>query len=298
MEPKAFNILPRRRIRKLALAAIAVCSLGLVGVETALAAGLRISPTRVVVEGRTRSAEVTLINTGDEAATYRVNFINMRMTDDGDYQRVEAPDPGQQFADKMIRYAPRQVTVNPGEAQTVRLLVRKPKGLEEGEYRSHLMFMSVPKVDEQANIESLVGEGDDSIIPSVTTVYGLSIPVIVRQGKLDAALSMGGLALADEPSRVDPSQMVKRLYMDLQRNGDASIYGDIEVMLEKPGGDSVQVGLLRGLAVFTPNLSRRVGVQLNLPEGVDLSAGTLKAVFRENGPKQPKVLAEGSLPLS
>lgn len=299
MEPKAFKFSPRCWIRQLALAMIALCSVGLAGIDVAQAAGLRISPTRVVVEGRTRSSEVTLINTGEEAATYRINFINMRMTDDGDYEQIEEPDAGQQFADKMIRYAPRQVTVNPGEAQTVRLLVRKPKGLEDGEYRSHLMFMSVPKVSDQANIESLVGEGDESsVIPSVTTVFGLSIPVIVRQGKLDASLRVGEMSLADEPSRVNPEEMIKRLYVDLHRDGDESIYGDIEVMLEKPGGGSIQVGLIRGLAVFTPNMSRRVGVQLNLPGGADLSSGRLHVLFRENGPKQPKVLAESSMPLS
>src|SRR5688572_28815630 len=45
---------------------------------------LMVSPTRVVLEGRKRNAELTLINTGSQRATYRISFIQMRMTDTGE----------------------------------------------------------------------------------------------------------------------------------------------------------------------------------------------------------------------
>ena len=40
----------------------------------------------------------------------------------------------------LVRYSPRQVELAPGEVQTVRIQIRKPEGLKDGEYHSHLVF--------------------------------------------------------------------------------------------------------------------------------------------------------------
>ena len=42
----------------------------------------------------------------------------------------------------MIRYAPRRVTVPPGGSQQIRILLRRPRDLEPGEYRSHLWIVT------------------------------------------------------------------------------------------------------------------------------------------------------------
>ena len=42
---------------------------------------LLVSPVRVVLEGRERSAQVTLINKGNDVAVYRISLVNRRMSD-------------------------------------------------------------------------------------------------------------------------------------------------------------------------------------------------------------------------
>ena len=106
---------------------------------------LLISPVRVVLEGRQRSAELTLVNRGEETMTYRVEFENRRMLEDGRFESALEAREGELFADSMIRYAPRRITLEPGSPQTIRVLLRKPSDLAEGEYRSHLLFRAVPE---------------------------------------------------------------------------------------------------------------------------------------------------------
>ncbi len=64
-------------------AALIVCVLGIATASLAAlaqaAGGVMITPTRIVFEGRTRSAEVTVRNSGTASATYRISFKNMRM---------------------------------------------------------------------------------------------------------------------------------------------------------------------------------------------------------------------------
>jgi hypothetical protein len=254
--------------------------------------GLMVSPTRVVFEGRTRSARLTLLNPGTEAATYRIAFKNLRMREDGTFERIEEPRPGQRFAHEMIRYAPRQVVLEPGVQQTVRILLRKPRDLEPGEYRSHLEFLTLPPATAGADIEAVdLGEGEIRV--AIRLVFGLSIPVIVRQGELSASVTLTELALETPDTPEGPPL----LSMRLNRSGDRSVYGDITVTFRSDGGAETEVGLVRGIAVYTPNESRIARVPLRPPEGVTLTGGRLHVAFSERAEQGGVVRAEAEFPV-
>ncbi len=277
-------------------AALLVCIRGVAGgsfVALAQAAGgLMVTPTRIVLEGRTRSAEVIVMNSGTAPATYRISFKNMRMLENGSYEDIETPAAGERFADKMIRYAPRQVVLEPGVTQTVRLLVRKPRDLAPGEYRSHLLFQSIPPPAAGADIEALdLKEGEIRV--QVRTIFGVTIPVIVRHGDLRATVSLSELALEAADNRDGP----RVLSLRLNRSGDRSVYGDVVVTFEPDAGEDTEVGVVRGLAVFTPNLTRILQISLRLPNGVTLRGGRLHVAYREPPDEGGAVLAEADIPL-
>ena len=105
---------------------------------------LLISPTRIVFEGQTRIGELSLANTGQDSAKYSISFVQYRMKEDGNYEEITAPDPGQNFADKNIRVFPRSVMLGPNESQVIKLQLIKTEQLEPGEYRSHIYFRAIP----------------------------------------------------------------------------------------------------------------------------------------------------------
>ena len=76
-------------------------------VRQAVAQGLLVAPTRVVFEGRTRSAGITLVNRGDVAATYRISLRHFRMNEFGRLEAVEEPQPRELFSADFIRFSPR-----------------------------------------------------------------------------------------------------------------------------------------------------------------------------------------------
>ena len=103
-----------------------------------------ITPHRLVFEGRTRRAEAIVMNNSPNPVTYRIFFKNMRMNEDGKLEEIKEAGPGDRFANKYIRYSPRQITIPASSSQTVRLSVRKPRDLEPGEYLSRLVFAALP----------------------------------------------------------------------------------------------------------------------------------------------------------
>ena len=258
-------------------------SFGPAGASAQGSGDLVVAPTRVVLEGRTRSEQLALVNKGAESATYRITLINMRMGVDGSMTEISEPNEGEAFADRLVRYSPRQVTLAPGASQAVRLIARKPKDLKPGEYRSHMMFRSVPKVQSQS-VENAASEGSSAtLIP----VFGIAIPVIVRHGELEYSVELtnGSLIPAIKEGELP------RLKFDINRSGNRSAFGDLSASITS-GGDEVILGQIRRLAVYTPNQSRTVEMILRVPEGTKLSGNNIKLTYKTIPDEGARLLSE------
>jgi len=268
----------------MAAAFVAGMSFSVEPVQAQGAGDLVVSPTRVVLEGRTRSAQLGLVNKGSSTATYRISVINMHMSEDGSMTEVATPAEGQQFADKLFRYSPRQVTLEPGASQAIRLLLRKPKDLPDGEYRSHMMLRAVPDAAGQS-VESTGTGAAVRLIP----VFGIAVPIIVRHGNVDYQMSMSDIAFVPATEQ----EPLPKVRFKLNRTGNRSSYGDLTATLNVGGKDVVLSQIFR-LAVYTPNESRTVEMTLRVPDGVTLSGNSLKIDYKTISDEGGKLLAEGS----
>ena len=241
---------------------------------------LLISPVRVILEGRQRSAELTLVNRGEDTSTYRIEVENRRMLEDGRFENADRARDGELFADQMIRYAPRRITLEPGTPQTIRVLLRKPAGLDDGEYRTHLLFRAVPKASDADSIESAAGEDDDELSIRLIPVYGVTIPIIVREGDLDAEVKIDKAEILPAAGESDP-----RLALFIKRSGTRSVYGNIEIRRPGVSGEAGVIAQIRGLAVYTPNDSRRVEVPLNRSLANAIRGQRVEVTFTDVGPE-------------
>lgn len=251
---------------------------------------LLINPVRVVFEGNKQREEITLANTGQDTAVYAISFIQYRMTKDGSFEQIEEPDPGQHFADPFLRYFPRRVTLAPGESQVVRMQLRRDPNMIDGEYRSHLYFRAVP--DERPLGEEAL-EDTTAIGIRLVPIFGITIPVIIRHGQVNVTATFADTQLTHN------AEGRPQLHFTIERSGNISVYGDITVEHEAaPGAEPVTVGLVRGLAVYTPNTSRSFTLPLNPPEGTNLSQGRLIIRFASGTDIRKELFAETTLRLN
>lgn len=249
---------------------------------------LLVTPTRATFEDGKRNEALTLINRGSDTATYQISFVQYRMTTGGELERVEEPDSGQYFASDLVRFFPRMVTIAPGEAQSVRMQLRLPDSLADGEYRSHLYFRSVPKQEALAPAPDTAESSEFSV--KLTAVFGVTVPVIVRKGKLSGEVSLGDLALLPGESAEHPL-----LGLTFRRSGDRSVYGALRVYFRPESGPDVPVGEVAGVAVYTPTGERALRIPLNIPQGLDLYAGRFVAVYETLSDHDPETLATAEL---
>jgi len=246
---------------------------------------LMIMPKRLVFDGSQRSQEINLINTGSDSATYAISIVQYKMTESGNFEEITAPEEGQRFATDFLRYYPRQVVLGPNEAQTVRMQLTRTGNLEQGEYRSHIYFRAVEK-------QIALGEEDqneaEGISINIKTVFGISIPVIIREGASTTAIELSVLELNRDPEN-------PLLSLVINRTGNMSVYGELSVNHISPDGLKTEIGKVKGLAVYTPNTKRDFSFKLQNTELVDLNKGKLKITYKT---EEGKVLGESQFKLN
>ncbi len=229
---------------------------------------LLIAPTRVILDGR-RGTEVILSNVGNEEATYRIGLELRRMDATGQLVEVDenTVNADERAALEMIRYAPRRITLPPGQPQAVRIAARPDAKLPDGEYRVHMSFKAIPKARPVAAQDEAVSEG---VSIRLVPVYGVSIPIIVRHGRLESQVAINQPRLVEGPRGPE-------LRLTLSRQGDSSTYGEVRVV--KPGVADPIV-MARGIAVYPEVTEREVRLPLTAEQAAALT-GQLRFEYRD-----------------
>ena len=241
---------------------------------------MSVTPLRVLFDGRVRSTTVFLSNRTPVANSYRIELVNRRMLSDGNIVPAEEVMPGEFFADELISFSPRRVTIAPHAAQTIRLLVRRPRGdfPDDVEFRTHMSIRSIPptpRLEDLENLERILEEERIAVQPKVTVET--VIPILIRFGDPEAQIRITNPSFVAQ----DPMTGYPTLTVDLERSGERSVYGDLEVFHTPINGEEERLFVTRGLAVYSPLDTRTKEIRLKDADPARLTSGTLRVRYTE-----------------
>lgn len=239
---------------------------------------LLVAPTRIVLDGR-RGTEIILKNIGEDVATYRVSVEFRRMGEDGKLVDVESPNEKERAAEEMILYAPRKVVLPPDQPQAIRLSARAPQGLPDGEYRIHMLFRAIPAPQPVTQAVNKT----DGVSFQLRPIYGVTIPVIVRLGNLEAKAGLSNVRKVTEAGQ-------PAIALDIVRSGSRSTFGEIRVF--KAGVDK-PIAMAGGIAVYTEIGQRSVTIPID-PAQVAHASGQVTVQYVEPTDTGPVTIAETS----
>lgn len=247
-------------------------------------ASLLISPTRVVLGERDRTQVVTLINTGKETRSYRVEWRQLMAVSEGGY-REYTEEEKKSFAglERIVRVTPKQVTLQPGQRQSVKLLLRKPENLNAGEYRSHLSFTALPV---QAEADS--NQNQTSIKLEVLMSY--SMPVIYRVGSVNVNPQITDISLV----HIKDSG-ITNIKVDLFHEDLFSTHGRFVAHWTPENGKTKQVGVLNGVNFYPETKTSTVQFPW---QDFSLSPGTLEVRYEGQGEYNGLLLGQKSLTIT
>jgi hypothetical protein len=225
-----------------------------------------VSPHAVFMDHATRSAQVTLGNSGDtpEEVTVELRF-GFPDTDSAGTPFIRfVDDPGPAFpsAADWIRPFPRRVRLEPGDQQVVRLLAQPPDTLPDGEYWTRMIVTGRrPAVP--------IAVGDTAVEAGVTLEIRLITSVTYRKGAVRT-----GIALRDFSASISGDSLIA--WVRATREGNGAYLGT--AAFELLDGDGRLVGEWPvPIAVYYPS-NRRFALPLEaLPSGTYLVRLALRA---------------------
>lgn len=264
--------------------------------DVATSPDVNLTPRRLVFTPADRGVkEITVFNRTNATATYSIVLVDQVMTPTGALVAVDkAPDSEKarlKSAAKMLRYSPRQVTLGPQSSQTVRVQARPPAGAAAAEYRTHFSVTATPPADTGTDIAAAAGGAQATGLQiRLTPVYGIMIPIIVRTGDLPAQATISNAHIVEAGSQ-------RGIQFAINRSGDRSVYGGVEVFLLGSGSPKLVAGI-KGLGVYGELDSRTV----TLPFAKDAPAvgpgSRIKIVYTDDELNAGTVLAETETTLS
>jgi len=263
---------------------------------------LNITPKRLTFDRGDRSATVYIFNQGSTPATFDIALVDRVMLPTGDIKPVsEAKTEAQlkpvvdklKSAEGMVLATPRRATLAPGKGQTIRIRVTPPATADGSEYRSHLTVTTVPPRDVGLTAEEASAERSKQLSFRINSVFGLSIPVIVRSGPANVQGEIRGARLNYanlSPDGVAPPRRTPIVTFDLVRSGTNSLFGNVEVRSKSGGKDPI--GLMRGVGVYTEIGHRSVQVAL---QRTPAAGEQLEITFVDDDVTPGRVIARSNL---
>lgn len=192
------------------------------------ARAVTVSPNALFIDSRTRSGMLTLYNPGTLPEEIEISFafgyprsdlagaISVALAD-------SAPN-GEPSVLGFVRAFPRRLRLEPGQRQTVRILIQPPAGLAEGEYWGRVLVRSRggrPPVEQQQG-------GIRMQIDLETVIVGA---VNYRNGAIRT-----GVAVDSSHAALTPSGDSVRIVTDLARRGNAAYLGNLRLELVSADG--------------------------------------------------------------
>jgi len=247
---------------------------------------LLVMPHRLMFTKSSKMQEVHLSNMGKDTVTYLISFQEVKMNENGSFESITQPEAGQFFASNHLIFYPHKVKLAPNEVQVIKVQLVKPGSMAAGEYRSHMYFRAVPDNTPQAtaNVSS-------DISVSISPVFGITIPVIIQIGELNANVHITDVSLTKDES-------APKLNLKFNRTGNASTYGDLVVDIISTDGKIKEVASVKGIAVYTPTKSRTLQIALDNSSNINYKSGKLRITYNRQQEYISKTIAEAELPLN
>jgi P pilus assembly chaperone PapD len=232
-----------------------------------------ILPHMVVIEGRERSSEVTIINLSNKVNSYDLGILNYRQDENGVYTTLDTPLSPLFDPKDIVRMSPKEFTLIGLAKQKVRISLRKPADLPDGEYRFHILA--------RGSEVNPTDDTDNGAQVSVKINVGVAIPVIVRHGNVSATGKLTDFKLVGSSKSESGKPEFEFL---ATREGNASTLGRVEAFWSPSGNENEyeSIGFVTNFNLFTEINQRKGSIALSqLP-----ASGKLKIVYSDTDSKE------------
>lgn len=205
-------------------------------------AGVRVSPTYLIIASPSRSGafNVTNVSDRDQEVWVEFQFGYQSINEKGDLYVVSAAaDSGSdRSAARWLRAYPSRFLLPQNTTQTIRLLVSPPAGVADGEYWARAIIsskVSRPKV-------SATGTAPKELKGTIEIVEHADLPLHYRTGRTHTGLTIRGVNTSTKKDTLKVS-------VDLLRTGNTSFWGTATCRIKDNNGKTLST-IKKGVTIY------------------------------------------------
>lgn len=191
---------------------------------------LFLSKARIDIQKNQNYAEFLILNRSEKKKLITFSWSDIIVKPDGGFKTLKEGEvfPGFRSASPYIRYSPRRTILNPGESQRVKMYVKRPADMSEGEYHSHFNIVAEALKPQQS-----ISDLENKLRGSVQINAGTSIPVFVRHGdtNVDVAIT---------EAYIQYHEGLDHLFIRSVNNSTRSTYGLVTMQCVMPSGENIE----------------------------------------------------------
>lgn len=247
-------------------------------------ASLLVTPSRLAFDEKDRTQEVILVNSANTPKSYRLEFTNMKQDPNGGYKKMTEEELNKfPRADQFLRFSPRRVTLQPGESQKIKVMVRRSKNMNEPEYRSHLRFTALP--DELVG-QAATTDSSGGVTMKLNLLLSYSIPVVLRTEKPSTKVNISDIKFIEG----DKQQVT----FSLNKQSDNSLHGDFTVFHQLDGNET-EVAYLNSFNIYRETNTQFITIPMFRP--LQNKSGTIRIEYKGKAEFSDIELANGEISL-
>jgi P pilus assembly chaperone PapD len=224
----------RRVLLGISLHAIAAALLSATSAVSAEAQGLLIAPNAIVIDSKTKTGSVTLVNTGDRPieASMSTSFA-YPVTDSTGTMFLKSIDDvtdTMPSAREWIRIYPQKLVLPAGGRRTVRLMVEPAANAATGEFWARLIVTSREAAPQRIAVEQgPSGEARPDVSIGLTLELRSVLGVFYRNGSVST-----GVTLTNARAQIHGDSIAARVSM--KRTGNAAFVGSLKMIVKDSTG--------------------------------------------------------------
>jgi P pilus assembly chaperone PapD len=207
---------------------------------------------RILLTDKKVSSNYQIFNQGNSEAYCYTSVVDHQVAANGKLTLVKNNDRPETSAIDMLRISPRRVAIPPMSSQKLKVVARKLRQQDDGEWVS---YMSLKCKDSKEVMSNGLNMSPNFIF---------NIPVVVRKGDLEAKAQFEKIALTQQSGQYFAD-------VSIRREGERSLYGNIMVF-----DDTGLLAIRKGLSHYLQ--SNVVSMQLPLKQA---PKGKVKIEFIE-----------------
>jgi fimbrial chaperone protein len=203
-------------------------------------ASLRMYPTRIFMTPASKSASVTVRNEHPKSAKFRAELKFYEMNDSGKMTEVQSETPEQTEIRKMVKFSPREFTLNANQEQLIRILSKLPPSTAPAEYRVHLHVSTFE--DGDAKLIAKDSDANAQVSTELKVHFGVAVPLIMRTGEISQIIKLDAKPMK---SQNDGKSLVN---LTISNTGLGSVFGAVKIYSND--SKTQMLAELNGIAIY------------------------------------------------